>query len=194
MLVDLVAPLGGLAVDVLFGGDVGVAGGIDRGGGLVGDERSPVGGEVVVGACLGFTPFGFDPFKFRRDGGRLCVDRRVVKSALGIGLVDLVVGWRWEMSRSSKARRCSGVGVVVMVKAGMSSAGWIWLAQRVAKSASRLVKLCTGVSSVVRLRAALASASSERWAADGVGAFGGRGGFVVVDEQDWGQGVLSCAS
>ena len=29
---------------------------------------------------------------------------------------------------------------------------------------------------------------------DGVGAFGGRGGFVVVDEQDWGQGLLSCAS
>ena len=29
---------------------------------------------------------------------------------------------------------------------------------------------------------------------DGVGAFGGRGGFVVVDEQDWGQGGLSCTS
>ena len=52
-----------------------------------------------------------------------------------------------------------------MVNAGISSAGWMWLAQTVARSASRLVKLCTGVSSVVRLRAALASASSERWAA-----------------------------
>ena len=52
-----------------------------------------------------------------------------------------------------------------MVKAGMSSAGWMWLAQRVARSASRLVKLCTGVSSAVRLRAAFLRAVSERWAA-----------------------------
>ena len=29
---------------------------------------------------------------------------------------------------------------------------------------------------------------------DGIVAFGGRGGFVVVDEQDWGQGLFSCAS
>ena len=39
------------------------------------------------------------------------------------------------------------------------------MAQMVAKSASRLVKLCTGVLSAVCLRAALASAASERWAA-----------------------------
>src|SRR5258707_12832337 len=69
------------------------------------------------------------------------------------------------MARSSKARCCSGVGVVVIVNAGMSWAGWMWLAQMVARSASRLVKLCTGVLSIVRLRAALASAVSERWAA-----------------------------
>jgi len=52
------------------------------------------------------------------------------------------------------------------------------------------MKLCTGVSSVVRLRAALASASSERWAA----ATGWRvwrpRRVVVVDEQDWGQGLF----
>src|SRR5260370_15437709 len=69
------------------------------------------------------------------------------------------------MARSWKARRCSGVGVVVIVNAGMSWAGWMWLAQMVARSASRLVKLCTGVLSMVRLRAALASAVWERWAA-----------------------------
>ena len=34
-----------------------------------------------------------------------------------------------------------------MVNAGMSWAGWMWLAQMVAMSASRLVKLCTGQSS-----------------------------------------------
>ena len=52
-----------------------------------------------------------------------------------------------------------------MVNAGMSWAGWMWLAQMVARSASRLVKLCTGVSSSVCLRDALASAGLERWAA-----------------------------
>jgi hypothetical protein len=31
--------------------------------------------------------------------------------------------WRRETLRSSKARRCSGVGLVIMVKAGMSLAG-----------------------------------------------------------------------
>ena len=54
---------------------------------------------------------------------------------------------------------------MVIVNAGMSWAGWMWLAQMVARSASRLVKLCTGVLSIVCLRAALASAVSERWAA-----------------------------
>lgn len=49
-----------------------------------------------------------------------------------------------------------------MVNMAMSWAGWIRLAQTVARSASRLVKLCTGVSSVVGLRAALAGAASER--------------------------------
>jgi len=69
---------------------------------------------------------------------------------------------RCERPRSSKALLCSGVGVVMMVNAAVWSVGWIWLAQMVARSASRLVKLCTGVFSVVCLRAALASASSER--------------------------------
>src|ERR1044071_6215402 len=63
----------------------------------------------------------------------------------GCVCTNYVRPWRWEMLRSSKARRCSGVEVVVMVNAGVSSVGWIWLAQRVARSASRLVKLCTGV-------------------------------------------------
>ena len=56
---------------------------------------------------------------------------------------------RWVTASSSKARCCSGVGVVILVNAGRSSAGWIWLAQMVARSASRLVKLCTGVLSAV---------------------------------------------
>ena len=67
----------------------------------------------------------------------------------------------------------------------------MWLAQMVARSVSRLVKLCTGVSSWVRLRAALVSASiGALGGRDGVGAFGGCGGFVVVVEQDWGQGLF----
>ena len=73
----------------------------------------------------------------------------------------------------------------------MSSAGWMWLAQRVARSASRLVKLCTGVS----VGGAFARGFGQRvigalGRGDGVGAFGGGGGFVVVDEQDWGQGLF----
>ena len=74
---------------------------------------------------------------------------------------------------------------MILVNAGISSAGWIWSAQMVARSASRLVKLRTGVlsSSVVRLRAAFARASLERWGRpDRVGAFGG-GRFVLVDKQ-----------
>ncbi len=51
-----------------------------------------------------------------------------------------------------------------MVNAGVSSAGWMRLAQMVARSSSRLVKLCTGWSSVVRFREAFFSAGSERWA------------------------------
>jgi hypothetical protein len=35
-------------------------------------------------------------------------------------------------------------GAVIMVNAGKSSAGSMWLAQMVARSASRLVKLYTG--------------------------------------------------
>jgi hypothetical protein len=66
------------------------------------------------------------------------------------------------MPSSSKARRCGGVEVVIMVTAGVLSAGWMVLVQMVARSSSRLVKLCTGSSSWVRLRAALASASPER--------------------------------
>jgi hypothetical protein len=54
---------------------------------------------------------------------------------------------------------------VIMVNAGMSSVGWMWLAQMVARSASRLVKLCTGWFSSVCLREALASGVSGRWAA-----------------------------
>jgi hypothetical protein len=52
-----------------------------------------------------------------------------------------------------------------MVNAGMSQAGWMWLAQIVARSASRQVKLCTGMPSSVCLRAALCRAWLERWAA-----------------------------
>ena len=67
----------------------------------------------------------------------------------------------------------------------------MWLAQMVARSVSRLVKLCTGVSSV----GAFARGFGQRFVGalrgrDGVGAFGGCGGFVVVGEQDWGQGLF----
>src|ERR1700682_2667806 len=78
-----------------------------------------------------------------------------------------------------------------MVNAGMSWAGWMWLAQMVARSASRLVKLCTGVSSWVRLRAALAARyRSAGRRGRGRCAWRGRCGFVVVVEQDRGEGLF----
>ncbi len=50
--------------------------------------------------------------------------------------------------------RWSGVGVVMSWKAGRAgSAGWIWLRQMVARSASRLVKLCSGRLPSVRVSA-----------------------------------------
>src|SRR5258705_9094970 len=92
-----------------------------------------------------------------------------------------------------KARRCSGVGLVIMVKAGVSSAGWIWLAQTVARSASRLVKLCTAVPSVVRLRAALASASSERWAAaTGLARLAAAAGVWLLAKKSGGRACFLC--
>src|SRR6185312_320902 len=76
---------------------------------------------------------------------------------------DYAVPRRWLMPSRSRAWRCSGVGVVTSRKPGRAgSAGWIWLRQMVARSASRLVKLCTGRSAGVRLAAALARARGER--------------------------------
>jgi len=54
------------------------------------------------------------------------------------------------------------------------------------------MKLCTGVSSVVRFARPWAVHHRALGCGDGIGAFGGRGGFVVVDEQDWGQGLFMC--
>jgi hypothetical protein len=41
-----------------------------------------------------------------------------------------------------------GSPLLILVNAGMYWAGWIWFAQMVARSASRLVKLCTGLTTV----------------------------------------------
>ena len=65
---------------------------VDRRGGIVGDERGAVGGEVGVGAFLGFPPFGFDLFEFLSDRGSLGAHRRVVETALSVGPLDLLVG------------------------------------------------------------------------------------------------------
>src|SRR5437867_3221387 len=78
-------------------------------------------------------------------------------------------GWQ-ERPRRSNARRWAGVGVVIRVKAGRPAAGWMVLAQMVARSASRLRRLCTGWPSSVTLAAILASAAGERRAgATGLG-------------------------
>ena len=83
---------------------------------------------------------------------------------------------------------------MILVNAGRSSAGWIWLAQMVAKSASRLVKLCAGVWSSVRLRAAFVRASSERWAgATGLVRLAAAAGLSLSTNRIGG-GRLSCAS
>src|SRR5438046_597848 len=76
---------------------------------------------------------------------------------------DYAVPRRWLTPSRSRACRWSGVGVVTSRKAGRAgSAGWIWLRQMVARSASRVWKLCTGRSPGVRLAAALARARGER--------------------------------
>src|SRR5258707_15220078 len=76
---------------------------------------------------------------------------------------DYAVPRRWLTPSRSRAWRCSGVGVVTSRKPGRAgSAGWIWLRQMVARSASRVAELCTGWPSWVRLVAALASALAER--------------------------------
>jgi hypothetical protein len=69
LLVDFLGAGERAAMDVLLGGGVGVAGVVDRRGGIVGDERGAVGGEVGVGALLGLAPFGFDLFEFLSDRG-----------------------------------------------------------------------------------------------------------------------------
>lgn len=70
------------------------------------------------------------------------------------------------MPRRSKARRWTGVGVVIRVKAGKSWAGWMRLAQMAPRSASRPRRLCTGLPSavtwVVILTVAVAVAEGER--------------------------------
>ena len=73
------------------------------------------------------------------------------------------------MPRSSQARRCTDVGVVIVVTAGRPGAGWMRLAVMVARSASRVAKLCTGAPSRVVLAAILARAAGERWAGGGSG-------------------------
>ena len=67
----------------------------------------------------------------------------------------------------------------------------MWLAQMVVRSASRLVKLCTGVLSAVCLRACFGQRSvGALGCGNGIGAFSGRGGFVVVVKQDRGQDLV----
>src|SRR6266498_2880169 len=76
---------------------------------------------------------------------------------------DYAIPRRWLTPSRSRAWRCGGVGVVTRWKGGRAgSAGWIWLRQMVARSASRLVKLCTGRPAGVRLAAALARARGDR--------------------------------
>lgn len=59
---------------------------------------------------------------------------------------------RCETPRRSRARRCTGVGAVIMEKADtLASTGSIRLAAMVARSASRLLKLWTGSPSAVLL-------------------------------------------
>jgi hypothetical protein len=71
---------------------------------------------------------------------------------------------------SSKARRWTGVGVVISVKAGRSAADWMVLVQMVPRSARRLRRLCTGEPSAVTLVVILARAEGERRAgATGLG-------------------------
>jgi hypothetical protein len=90
--IDFVGAFGGLLIDVLFGGNVGVAGGVDRRCGVVEDERGPVGGQLAIRAGLGLTPGGFDLFEARRDDGSFGGHAHVVESLLGVGLVDVAVG------------------------------------------------------------------------------------------------------
>ena len=55
------------------------------------------------------------------------------------------------------------------------------------------MKLCTGVSSSVRLRAALGEGSvGALGRGDGVGAFGGCGGFVVVGNRIGASACFMC--
>src|SRR5713226_7895278 len=84
---------------------------------------------------------------------------------------DYAIPRRWLTPSRSRAWRWRGVGVVTSWKPGRAgSAGWIWLRQMVARSASRLVKLCTGRPPSVCLAAALARARGERVAgATGLG-------------------------
>src|SRR5882672_7106552 len=77
---------------------------------------------------------------------------------------------RWVTSSSSKACRWTGVGLVMMVKAGRSPAGWTRLAAMAARSASKVAKLCAGPPLGVALVAALAAAGGEgRAGATGLG-------------------------
>src|SRR5260370_41054505 len=75
---------------------------------------------------------------------------------------DYAMPRRWLTPSRSRAWRWMGVGVVTSRKPGRAgSAGWMWLRQMVARSASRVAELCTGWPSWVRLVAALASAFAE---------------------------------
>jgi hypothetical protein len=97
------------------------------------------------------------------------------------------------MPSSSQARRCTGVGVVMVVNAGRPPEGWMLLAAMVARSASRVAKLCTGSPSGVVLAAILArSAGAGAVGAEAGDAEGGDGGEgvagqvadVALDQQD----------
>src|SRR5579859_4792446 len=54
----------------------------------------------------------------------VCLRKRGQSAALA----DYKWPRRWETPRSSKARCCTGVGVVIRVKQGRPSAGWMRLA------------------------------------------------------------------
>ena len=84
------------------------------------------------------------------DRSSLCDPANVPVTRKNAGSTDYASPRRCETPRRSKARRCAGVGVVIMAKSGsLVSAGWIRLAAIVARSASKLLKLWTARCSTV---------------------------------------------
>jgi len=76
-------------------------------------------------------------------------------------------------------------GMVIRMKAGSPTAGWMRLAVMVARPASRVARLCRGAQSAVCLVASLASAAGNggRGRPGWAGLGGPGGGEVVVFEQ-----------